>query len=87
MLFATFGLMLMKRLATWPPSKTQSTVSPAKTLATFSSAGSTINVDCSKAGADHRRRVRFGHGDGARRVRLKVLGLVARMAASGHGGE
>ena len=44
--FAIFGLTLMKRLATWPPSKTQSTVSPAKTLATFSSAGSTMSVDC-----------------------------------------
>ena len=46
--FAVRGFTLMKRLATWPPSKTQSTVSPAKTLATFSSAGSTINVDWSK---------------------------------------
>src|SRR5277367_1753563 len=42
---ASFGFTLMNRLATWPPSKTQSTVSPAKTLATFSSAGRTINVD------------------------------------------
>jgi len=38
-------LMLMKRLATWPPSKTQSTVSPAITLAAFSSEGSSISVD------------------------------------------
>src|SRR6266702_4431372 len=43
--FATLGFTLIKRLATWPPSKTQSTVSPAMTLATFSSAGRTINVD------------------------------------------
>ena len=48
-LFATLGLMLIKRLATCPPSKTQSTVSPAKTFATFSSAGSRINVDCKRA--------------------------------------
>src|ERR1700744_4753446 len=41
--------MLMKRLATWPPSKTQSTVSPANTLATFSSGGSSISVDCRSA--------------------------------------
>src|ERR1700730_1988813 len=46
--FATLGLTLMKRLATWPPSKTQSTVSPAKTLATFSSGGRTISVDCKR---------------------------------------
>src|SRR5271155_4541126 len=42
---ATFGLTLMNRLATRPPSKAQSTVSPAKTLATFSSAGRTMSVD------------------------------------------
>ena len=48
MLFATLGLTLMKRLATWPPSKTQSTVSPPKTVATFSSAGRRISVDCSR---------------------------------------
>src|SRR5579875_2833968 len=41
--------MLMNRLATWPPSNTQSTVSPAKTFATFSSGGSTISVDWSNA--------------------------------------
>src|ERR1700741_4435502 len=46
--FATLGLTLMKRLATRPPSKTQSTVSPAKTLATFSSEGRTISVDCKR---------------------------------------
>ncbi len=46
--FAVFGFTLIKRDATWPPSKTQSTVSPAKTLATFSSAGRTINVDCNR---------------------------------------
>src|SRR5580704_13566194 len=46
--FATLGFTLIKRLATCPPSKTQSTVSPAKTLATFSSAGRTISVDCSR---------------------------------------
>ena len=42
LVFASFGLMLMKRLATWPPSKTQSTVSPPKTVAIFSSAGNRI---------------------------------------------
>ena len=46
--FAVFGFTLMKREATWPPSKIQFTVSPAKTLATFSSAGKTMRVDCSK---------------------------------------
>src|SRR5271155_968610 len=40
---ASFGFTLMNRLATRPPSKAQSTVSPAKTLATFSSAGRTIS--------------------------------------------
>src|SRR5271170_103045 len=45
---ASFGFTLMNRLATRPPSKAQSTVSPAKTLATFSSAGRTISVDCSR---------------------------------------
>jgi hypothetical protein len=39
----------MKRLATCPPSKTQSTVSPPKTVATFSSAGRRIKVDWSSA--------------------------------------
>src|SRR5271163_4279857 len=38
----------MNRLATRPPSKAQSTVSPAKTLATFSSEGRTMSVDCSR---------------------------------------
>src|SRR6202035_292211 len=47
-LFATFGLILMKRLATCPPSKTQSTVSPPKTVATFSSTGRRIKVDCKR---------------------------------------
>ena len=47
-LFATFGLMLMKRLATCPPSKTQSTVSPPKTVAIFSSTGSRMSVDCKR---------------------------------------
>ena len=46
--FATLGLIEMKRLATWPPSKTQDTVSPPKTVATFSSAGSKMRVDCSR---------------------------------------
>src|SRR5271156_4558237 len=44
---ASFGLTLMNRLATRPPSKAQSMVSPAKTLATFSPAGRTMSVDCS----------------------------------------
>ena len=45
--FASFGLTLMKRLATWPPSNTQSTVSPPKTVAIFSSAGRRMRVDYS----------------------------------------
>ena len=45
---ASLGLTLMNRLATWPPSKTQSTVSPPKTVAIFSSSGSKIRVDCSR---------------------------------------
>ena len=44
--FAVLGLTLMNREATWPPSKIQFTVSPAKTLATFSSLGRTMSVDC-----------------------------------------
>src|ERR1700690_1390663 len=42
---ATLGLTLRKRLATWPPSNAQFTVSPPKTVATFSSGGRAIRVD------------------------------------------
>ncbi len=72
-LFATFGLMLMKRLATCPPSKTQSTVSPPKTVAIFSSTGSRISVDCKRPARIYRWRRRFGDRDRARSARLKVV--------------
>src|SRR5580700_1852629 len=42
---ATLGLMLRKRLGTCPPSNTQFTVSPPKTVATFSSGGRAMRVD------------------------------------------
>ena len=71
--FAVFGFTLMKREATWPPSKIQFTVSPAKTLATFSSAGKTISVDCSKPARTCGRRRRFRDDDRARRAGLKWM--------------
>ncbi len=43
---ASFDFTLMNRLAIWPASKTQSTVSPPKTVAIFSSVGSKMRVDC-----------------------------------------
>src|SRR5271155_59124 len=42
---AALGLTLIKRLATWPALKIQSSVLPPKTVATFSSAGSSRRVD------------------------------------------
>src|ERR1700722_7439280 len=42
---ATLGLTLRKRLATCPTSNTQFTVSPPKTVATFSSGGRATSVD------------------------------------------
>src|SRR5271163_994716 len=69
---ASFGFTLMKRLATRPPSKAQSTVSPAKTLATFSSAGRTIRVDC-------RRPARITGGASA----SETVTLRGELAASG----
>src|ERR1700742_2249392 len=74
-LLAVFGFTLMKRLATWPPSKTQSTVSPAKTLATFSSAGRRIRVDC-------RRPVRTTGGVSASDTEMVRGALGARCFAS-----
>src|SRR5271155_6193628 len=42
---AALGLTLIKRLATWPALKIQSSVLPPNTVATFSSAGSSKRVD------------------------------------------
>src|SRR5580693_1622259 len=42
---AAFGLTLINRLAMWPALKIQSSVFPPKTVATFSSAGSSRRVD------------------------------------------
>ena len=71
--FASFGLTLMKRLATWPPSNTQSTVSPPKTVAIFSSAGEKDKGGLEQTGPYDGRRLRLGYGDGTRRVWFKAM--------------
>ena len=71
-----FGLTEMKRLATWPASKAQFTVSPPKTVATFSLGRQFNQRALQERRADHRGRVCGDDAHGARRAGLRMrLGL------------